>query len=233
MLPVEEWVVRNPEPGRACWTLKGFDESKTQFRFEMFGSLYIVLDSVATRIGHDPFTFGVELYLHTPGTKYWYHKGINLMSGGYVDVSFAQENVKFLPHPYKSAGPKGCIDTKDPSFVNPLKVHDSYSRDVCIHEVAINKTQVKCECAFQPYASKLNVTECRAFKLFPCYFTLRNSLLVSANRQESEICPDSCVNVNYKTSVSYVNFLSPYRKSWQTPRRRKTAINTPVSLTRN
>ena len=205
--PVSDWVSRHPDPGRACWTMhqmKGDSSNNDKrWRMKIFRNIIMTFNPMVTRVGNEHPASGIELYLHDLGGQYWYHEPINLMPGSYVDVRFTHEIVKFLQLPYRSAGPKGCLDTEDPAFVNPLTLHDVYSLETCLHEAIILEGYKRCGCAFQPFASKLNVEECTLVQFQTCYLTMQYDVVSVVTRFQGELCLDSCVNLKYKSSRSY------------------------------
>ncbi|KAK3786276.1 hypothetical protein RRG08_002020 [Elysia crispata] len=206
-LPITDWLKRHPEAGRACWrVLKKYVDIngiEHQFKLEMLNSIMVVLNPMISRLEDGHTAVGIEMFFHQPGSIYWVQRGISLSPGSYADVRFTHEHVRFLPLPYKSAGSVGCLDTEDAKFTNPLNFHNAYSFDLCIQELLIDRLQNQCGCLFQPFASRLNVKECTVLQYHLCYLSVQSTVLREAIRPDIKLCIGSCVNINYKTHLSY------------------------------
>ncbi|GFO31109.1 acid-sensing ion channel 1-like [Plakobranchus ocellatus] len=206
-LSLSDWVVSEPDPGRACWTIHNSDnrgsvDEKFDFKLEISSSFFLFLNPMKARVGIGYHAFGVEIFLHEAGSRYWLQKGMNIMPGVYADVQLIQEKTKFLPSPYNSAGSKGCVDTDDPGFVNPLRFFEAYSIDLCITELLVNESQKRCGCAFQPHASLLRVKECTVIQFQQCYVQVRNKVLREALLTSNKQCLDPCHTNRFTTSIT-------------------------------
>ncbi|RUS86266.1 hypothetical protein EGW08_005958 [Elysia chlorotica] len=206
-LPTEDWLTRYPMPGRSCWSLlkRNFDSNgvEHQFRLEMLKSIMIVLNPMTSRLEKGHTAVGIEVFFHQAGTTHWFQNGVSLVPGAYADVRFKHERTKFLPLPYESAGSGGCVDTEDPTFINPLKFHNTYSFDLCVQELLIDRLHDQCGCLFQPFASTLKVKECTVLKFHVCFLTVQSQVLSDALKPDSNLCIESCENLNYVTTLSY------------------------------
>ncbi|GFN94533.1 acid-sensing ion channel 1-like [Plakobranchus ocellatus] len=208
IIRLSDWVTPDPDPGRACWIIyktKNLDSGE-DFKIGMFDSFVMILNPMTARAGRGFEALGVELYFHEPGTRYWLQRGLGIMPGAYADVRLKPERTKFLPSPYNSAGSKGCVDTQDPDFVNPLRFFESYSLDLCISELLIKEVQKECSCVSQPYASMLHVNECTVLQYQTCYFGARQRIMSETLLSDSSQCLDLCNTRKFSSTISYSKY---------------------------
>ena len=149
----------------------------------------------------DMDTKGVILQVHSPFEEpQVMDKGVVVEMGIHAKITVTRTEIQNLPAPYGH-----CLDTENPSFVNPLKYFKHFSYAACKLECLVEAFNSKCGCV--PYVDfdKVGayISVCNLTQTATCNLENEN---VKKNFHCKHNCKHSCKETKYKLKVQ----VNPY-----------------------
>ncbi|RUS76994.1 hypothetical protein EGW08_015251 [Elysia chlorotica] len=178
---------------------------------------------------------GVEIYIYDISAAFWTVNPLLIRPGTMSTVYYKTTKYKFLPLPYKSFGGieaqgkrspttqnSGCVDTTAASFKTKMVSvpPELYSAELCMLEMAMNKSALKCGCSVEDFYNKLHGTkECSIYQYQECFAQTADQEILDQQRRlvgqadgEEAPCPQACRMTTYESSVTSANYPSQESK---------------------
>ncbi|KAL8589908.1 hypothetical protein ACOMHN_023995 [Nucella lapillus] len=189
----------------------------------VLGSIFFVISCVVC----------TQLFIHEPGQTADFHTPAIILSPGYSHyVNTKQIDYSFLPKPYMAYGDQACVDVKDPSFSQQLRLAGNYSFHMCTLQCAVDTVADLCQCRGVLNAENSSLPLCTMKQFYRCYdpflckslprrghpasavevqstaFNDKTAVYFNLSSANRSLCPRPCFYSEYDTQLSSAYFPS-------------------------
>lgn len=196
-----------PQRKRECWLFNTVDEQGKGGSLQMRKGevISIGIEPKSKMMTLEPKRSGIMLELITQQADSLGDM-IGLRTGSENYVTFSKTEMKFLPPPYDSLKPVGCVENSVVEDKYKLLSTPVYTQQECENEKLYKAISNQCNCALYPFNKYFNISECTAsVEGYGCFMRQYSNLTLLSSISRRNPCPLPCFYNTFLLDVSSVD----------------------------